>query len=251
MTAEAFSPCLLIPHFNHYAQFERILTRLRELDLPCILVDDGSTDDQLAALQQLVQREPWIDLIRQVSNRGKGAALHTGCVYAAIRGYSHALQIDADGQHTIADVERFMRAAQAQPQAIIAGLPQFDESIPKVRLFGRDITNYLVLIESLSLQIRDAMCGFRVYPLAAMAQIYDAYYIGARMDADAEILVKARWLGIPMHFLETAVRYPADGASHFKYLRDNVTMTRMHGRLLLGMLWRLPVILWRRFRQPV
>jgi glycosyltransferase involved in cell wall biosynthesis len=250
MAPAAFAPCLLIPHFNHYAQFERIVGRLRGLDLPAILVDDGSDGDHLDALRSLTQREPWLELIRHPCNRGKGAALKTGFVYAGIRGYSHVIQIDADGQHTIADVKHFAEVAQSQPLAIIAGLPRFDESIPKVRLYGRNITNYLAIPESLSWQIKDAMCGFRVYPLAAMAHIQDAYYLGSRMDFDAEILVKAVWLNIPVRFLETAVQYPADGASHFNYLRDNVTMVRMHLRLLLGMLLRLPGILWRRLKKP-
>jgi glycosyltransferase involved in cell wall biosynthesis len=249
MTASSgFAPCLLIPHFNHYAQFERIVTRLRDLGLPGVVVDDGSHREHISALRKLATRESWLELICHASNRGKGAALKTGFVYARVRGYSHVIQIDADGQHTIADVSHFIRAAEYQPLAIIAGLPRFDENIPKIRLFGRSITNYLVIPESLSFQIKDAMCGFRVYPLAAMEYILDSYYIGSRMDFDAEILVKAVWATCPVRFLETRVQYPADGASHFNYLRDNVIMARMHVRLLLGMLLRLPGILLHRLK---
>jgi hypothetical protein len=46
--------------------------------------------------------------------------------------------------------------------------------------------------------------------------------------------------------LKTPVTYPADGISHFRMLRDNLRMARLHLRLLAGMLARLPRLLPRR-----
>src|SRR3546814_7870841 len=95
-----------------------------------------------------------------------------GFAAAATDGYSHALQFDADGQHNAADVPRLLALAAAHPQALITGVPKYDASVPKSRLYGRYITPVWVWINTLSLRIRDLMLGFRVYPLAITLQIW-------------------------------------------------------------------------------
>ena len=167
---------------------------------------------------------------------------------AAQRGATHVLQIDADGQHTCADIPRFIAAAQATPDAIINGTPVYDASVPKGRLYGRYLTHVLVWINTLSLQIHDAMCGFRVYPLAPVLSLINEETLGLRMDFDPEILVRLHWRGVQIQSVETHVRYPTDGVSHFDVWRDNVRISRMHARLFFGMLRRLPHLLWRKLR---
>jgi hypothetical protein len=90
------------------------------------------------------------------------------------------------------------------------------------------------------------MCGFRVYPVATLVALLDAEPVGARMDFDIEVLVRLHWRGTGMRWVATRVRYPADGVSHFRLVLDNALITRLHARLFLGMLVRLPSILARR-----
>src|SRR5690606_35841810 len=96
-------------------------------------------------------------------------------------------------------------------------------------------------------QIRDSMCGFRLYPLAPTVALFEAERIGNRMDFDTAIMVHWVWRGGRVRHIPTRVSYPADGVSHFKLWRDNVLISRMHARLFFGMLWRLPVLLRQRF----
>jgi len=105
-----------------------------------------------------------------------------------------------------------------------------------------------VRINTLSTRIEDAMCGFRVYPLAAIVELAKRASFGSRMEFDPEILVRAAWAGIPLISMPTQVTYPIDGVSHFKMWRDNVRISWMHTRLFFGMLWRLPVLLTRNIR---
>src|SRR5690606_26692314 len=134
------------------------------------------------------------------------------------------------------------------PLALICGYPQYDASVPKSRLYARYLTHVWVWINSLSLQIRDAMCGFRVYPLAASVALIDSTDLGRRMDFDPEILVRLAWRNQPMVWLPTKVHYPLDGLSHFRLLHDNALISTMHAKLFFGMLLRAPLILWRRWR---
>lgn len=239
------SYCLLIPHYNHAEQLSAFLPKLMAQGLDCLIVDDGSDAATLAALKEIASQQPGVHLISHGVNRGKGAAVISGCYHARVLGFSHVIQIDADGQHNPEDIPRFVSHSQQRPQSFICGNPVFDESIPKVRLYGRKVTDFWVILETFSLAIRDGMCGFRVYPLSEVERVLDKHFIGPRMDFDTEFLVKAAWEKIDLHFIDTHVVYPAVGVTHFHYLRDNLNLIRLHTRLMLGMLWRSPVLLLR------
>jgi hypothetical protein len=90
------------------------------------------------------------------------------------------------------------------------------------------------------------MCGFRVYPLPAVVSLIDSARLGRRMDFDPEVLVRLHWRGVPIVNRPTRVTYPSDGVSHFRLWRDNALISAMHARLFLGMLLRLPWLLWRK-----
>ncbi len=240
--------CIVIPHYNHERQFLEFLPSLEALGLPCIIVDDGSSEDSVQAVMNYVAGKPNIHLFRHSVNRGKGAAVRTALFCASSLGYTHALQIDADGQHDANDIGNFLNASRDNPTAMICGRPVFDDSVPKIRLHGRKITTVVVALETLSLQIKDGLCGFRVYPLEEVIGIFDHYYLGPRMDFDTELLVKAVWMNIPLKFIPTKVVYPEASVSHFKYWRDNLVLIHLHTRLILGMLVRSPWLLLRRLK---
>lgn len=240
-----FKPCIVIPVYDHEVAITAVVERLRTQQFPVLLVDDGSSAACAAVLDQLAAL-PDVSLLRHERNRGKGAAVTTGLRGAQRAGFTHALQVDADGQHALEDAAAFIEAARATPAAMICGRPVFDASIPKVRFYGRYLTHALVWLETLSLDIRDSMCGFRVYPLQPVLALLDRARLGQRMDFDTEVLVRLHWRAVPMRWLDTRVSYPLDGVSHFRLFKDNALMTRLHVRLLLGMLVRLPWLVWRK-----
>lgn len=238
---------VLIPVYNHAEAIGWMVAGVRAQGLPCLLIDDGSDAACAAVLDRLQQADPQVLLLRLPENRGKGAAVLAGIAHAQALGYSHGLQIDADGQHDPAEIPRFVAAAQAAPAAVICGVPRYDASVPKGRLYGRYATHVWVWINTLSFAIKDSMCGFRLYPLAPVLQVAASETVGQRMDFDTEILVRLFWRGVAVVNLPTPVTYPRDGVSHFDVWRDNLRISRMHARLFFGMLWRLPRLLWRRW----
>ncbi|HEX5313897.1 MAG TPA: glycosyltransferase [Gammaproteobacteria bacterium] len=237
--------CVLIPAYNHHRELERLLLRLLAQGLPVLLVDDGSGAETREALKALAMRYPAVRLHRLACNGGKGAAVLAGLAVLEAAGYSHALQIDADGQHDPDEAAVLLEAARHEPAALVSGVPRFDASVPRLRFYGRYLTHALVWLETLSFTIPDSMCGFRVYPLAATLAVARATHIGRRMDFDTEIMVKLRWAGTPLRFLPVAVRYPADGISHFRMFADNARLTWMHIRLIAGMLIRSTRLVFR------
>jgi predicted LPLAT superfamily acyltransferase len=247
-------PCVVIPVYNHEATIGDMVNAVLAQNLPCILVDDGSSAVCARVLDQLATKSDQIILLRHVNNCGKGAAVLTGFKYAAATGYSHALQIDADGQHCVADIPGFLACAAANPEAVIVGCPQYDASVPKLRLYARYLTHVWVWINTLSFSIKDSMCGFRVYPLASCMALAQQIKLPERMAFDTDVLVRLYWHGVKIINVPTRVGYPRDGVSHFRLLQDNVFIARMHATLFFGMLQRLPKLLARKFysgRPPV
>lgn len=243
MLTANFSPCVVIPCYNHGAMMASVLARLAPFNLAVFIVDDGS--DEATRLQLEPLRNAQVTLIRLAENQGKGGAVMRGLQVAAEAGFSHALQVDADGQHQIEDCPQMLAEARQHPQCLISGQPVYDDSIPKSRLYGRYITHFWVWVETLSFSIKDSMCGFRVYPLAPTLALATRHPIGQRMDFDTEIMVRLYWAGTPSRFIATRVTYPQDGVSHFDALHDNVRITWMHTRLFFGMLPRIPSLLRR------
>lgn len=239
-------PCIVVPVYDHGAAAAALIDRLEALGLPLLLVNDGSSPDCAARLRFLASRHDWVALLEHPTNRGKGSAVLTGLRSAHDRGFSHALQIDADGQHDTDDVPRFLALAARHPQALITGRPVYDPSAPRGRLAGRYITHVWVWIETLSLDIPDSMCGFRVYPLRSVIALADRVSLGRRMDFDPEVAVRLHWEGVPVISVPTRVSYPEGGRSHFRLWHDNWLISCMHTRLVFGMLWRAPRLLLRR-----
>ena len=246
-----FRPCVVVPVFDHEHALPKLVARLRPLGLTAWLVDDGSGPACAAAIDALVAANAaWLQAVRLPHNRGKGVAVLSGFRAAQKAGFTHAVQVDADCQHEVGDIPRFVAAAHERPDAIINGVPQYDASVPKARLYGRQVTNVLVWVFTLSLEIRDAMCGFRIYPLARAVALDDAAPVGPRMQFDTDIIVRLHWSGVPVVNLKTPVTYPVDGVSHYDVLRDNLRMTGLHLRLAGGFLLRLPLLLARRLAAP-
>lgn len=244
-----FRPCVVIPCYNHGAAMPGVLARLAPFMLPCFIVDDGSEPQTARRLDALVASHPDVTLVRLPVNGGKGQAVIAGLEAARQAGFTHAIQLDADGQHCIEDIPRFLEASRSHPGSLISGQPEYDDSVPKSRLYGRYVTHVWVWIETLSLSLKDSMCGFRVYPLAATLSLVAQHPPGKRMDFDTEIMVRLYWAGVDSRFLRTRVTYPPDGLSHFDALHDNLRISWMHTRLFFGMLPRIPALLMRR-RQP-
>lgn len=240
--------CFIIPIYNHGSTIAATVAGLRQYQLPIIIVDDGSAAETKAVLASLAAAEPLVHLTANPQNLGKGGAVMTGMRLASQRGFTHALQVDADGQHDLTDVAAMWGLAERHPTALISGAPVYDHTIPRGRRIGRHITHVWVWIETLSLQIKDTMCGFRVYPLAACMQLLNTKQLGTRMDFDIEIMVRLFWQGVIVRFHPTKVIYPDGGASHFQAFRDNVRISWLHTRLVCGMLIRSPRLIFRRLK---
>ncbi|WP_431855359.1 glycosyltransferase family 2 protein [Azospirillum sp.] len=238
--------CAVIPSHNHHAVLGGIVAALRGHGLAVIIVDDASGEPARTAIAALHAPADGVEVLRLEVNRGKGGAVMAGLRRAHERGFTHAVQVDADGQHDLGAVADLLSTATAHPEALVSGRPVYDRSVPRSRLIARWATHVWIWVETLSLRVKDSMCGFRVYPLASTIAVLDGERVGTRMDFDPEIVVRLFWRGVPLIHIPVRVVYPEGNTSNFNLLRDNVLLTRMHTRLVLTMLLRLPSVLRNR-----
>ena len=239
------NPCLLIPIYDHGDTIGDVVESLAYLELPCLIIDDGSGEATRAELARIEASHDGVHVERRDRNGGRGAALRTGYRLAASRGFTHAVQLDADGQHDSRDVPRLLEAAQKDPHALVLGRPIFDDSAPRLRIYGRAISQFWVWVETLSFAIEDPLCGFRCFPLEPTLELLEAHPLGNRMDFDPEIAVRLYWQGLRIVSVPTRVRYHEDGLSHFAPAYDSWLIAKAHVRLVGSMLLRAPGLLRR------
>lgn len=247
MTVPDLRLAIIIPVYNHEGAIRATLLSVLAYGYPVLLVDDHSSISchrVLQALSEEFSAQVW--LLTLSENGGKGAAVKAGLREVADQGFSHAIQLDADGQHDSERLPILVKMAHNYPQALITGHPEYDASVPRIRHLGRYLTHVWIWINTLSLAVRDSMCGFRVYPVKPVVALLAEESTGNRMEFDPEILVRWCWRGYAVINVPVRVHYPLDGVSHFGLVRDNVLISRMHARLFFGMLRRLPRLLYRK-----
>lgn len=240
---------VLIPSYDSGPLVQDTVAQARARWPDVWVVFDGSTDGSEQATRERFATVDGVRILALPVNRGKGAALLHGLELALAEGFTHALTMDADGQHPADSIDEFMRLSAEQPQAMILGRPIFGPEAPALRMKGRRISNWWTNLETLWCGIDDSLFGFRVYPIAPLVRIMQRHRWMRRFDFDVEAVVRLQWAGVAPVSIGAPVRYlsPQEGGvSHFNYVRDNALLTWMHLRLMGGFFWRLPWLVWRR-----
>jgi glycosyltransferase involved in cell wall biosynthesis len=232
--------CLLIPNYNHGNEIVGVVDAIARHKLECLVVDDGSDAPTQNILGRIAQEKPWITVHRRERNGGRGAALMTGYRAAAERGFSHVIQLDADGQHDADDIPRFLEEISRHPEALVLGAPIFDSTVPRSRLYGRQLSRLMVWVTTLSFDIVDPLCGFRAIPLKTTLELMDTVEMGNHMEFDPELLIHLHRRGVPIRTVPTRVVYTEGGLSHFDAVRDSARMTRVYTRSFFQTFGHIP-----------
>ena len=243
---------VLIPSYNTGARLFDTIDAVRRCGLPVIVVIDGSTDGTGETLVRLAAGDPGLVACVLDRNAGKGAAIRHGLQVASAQGFTHAVTMDADGQHSTAHVGTLLDLSLAHPDCMILGYPLFDDSAPKIRIFGHKIANFCTGWVTPRGAIGDSLFGFRVYPINPLLEAFAGTSGMRRFDFDSEAAIRLHWQGVRPINVTTPVRYfrhDEGGVSHFKYLRDNLLLTAMYWRLAAALVARTAAGL-RRSQRP-
>jgi len=238
-----FAHCIILPSYNSGSALARTIQAIIPSGVPVWVIIDASTDGSEHALGAM---EDGVRVIPLPKNGGKGTAVLVGMRAALEAGYTHALVMDADGQHDVNSLLPFIRISMENSDAMVLGVPVFGPDAPMERVKGRRIGNWFANFETHWLGVGDSLFGFRVYPIKQSLQIMESIRTARRFDFDTELAVRLLWAGVrPINF-ETPVFYPHTddgGVTHFRYFRDNLLLIWTHARLICGMVLRLPRLL--------
>lgn len=233
---------VILPSYNSGPQLVRTARAVLARWSPVWVVLDGSTDASVAEIEALAEENEGLRVLRLSVNQGKGGATLVAMRAALAAGFSHALVMDADGQHPADHVELFMRLSQENPAAMVLGVPVFGPDAPAERVKGRKVGNWFANLETLWGGVGDSLFGFRLYPIAPSVRIMDSILTARRFDFDTELAVRLFWAGVQPINRPVPVCYPPSetgGVTHFQYVRDNLLLVGTHTRLCLLMFPRL------------
>lgn len=240
----------VIPVYRHGSTLEAVVKSLVSFNLPIIVVDDGNDEENRAFISAVEKSYPLVTVVTRIKNGGKGRAMIDGIRKADEMGITHILQLDSDGQHDAGRAARFIELSEKNPDAIICGYPEYDKDAPKSRVNGRKFANGWIHFVTLSKDIKDAMIGFRIYPVKPFIKMLKrTLYIDGRMGFDIDVLVKQYWQGVPVISEPVKVYYPADGISNYNYFTDTLRVSGTYARLCIGLIFYLPVLLYRKIKR--
>lgn len=237
----------VVPVYNHGSTLEFVVKQLSEYGFPIIVVDDGNDEINKKFISDVAEKYSQVVVVTRKKNGGKGKAMNDGVRKAYEMGLSHILQIDSDGQHDAGRIGHFLEVSKSNPEAVICGYPEYDENAPAKRVNGRKIANAWIHLVTLSNEIKDSMIGFRVYPVEPYYKLISGFaFIDGRMGYDIDILVRFSWKGIKIISESVKISYPIDGVSNFRMVRDNIRISLTYAKLVIGMIVRLPILIFRK-----
>jgi glycosyltransferase involved in cell wall biosynthesis len=229
-TNKSVKHCVVVPVYNHGLTVAEVVRGAAQ-HLPVIAVDDGSTDRTPAALASLAEEVPF-EILTLPRNQGKASAMRTAFARAGAQGYTHAITIDADGQHPTGAIPMLAHASGEQPDALIIGVRDLRTAkAPRERRFSNALSNFWFRMET-GVPLADTQTGLRCYPLETVKRLRVK---SSRYAWELEILVRAAWTDVPLVGRPVAVDYsaPTSQLSHFNPVRDFLRITRLHAWLLL------------------
>ncbi len=172
---------IIVPVYNCYHLFEKMLSYLFSYNYDILIVDDGSSN-----IPENIVKNPDIDLICHSKNKGKGAALKTGFDYAIKNEYKGVFTLDGDFQHHPEDIAQFI--PKTNNYDLLIGKRNFsDKKMP----LHRKISNYLtskILSLLLKKKIEDSQSGFRFIKTNLLKEIF---LNSNQYEMETELLIKA------------------------------------------------------------
>jgi glycosyltransferase involved in cell wall biosynthesis len=207
--------CVIIPVYNSENHIANVIENVLQYADNLLVVNDGSTDGTL----DILTRHCGLLIVSYPKNRGKGYALKRSFKKALELGFTHAVTMDADGQHLAQDIEILQQKSMENPDALIIGSRKFDNpNMPEGNRFANNFSNFWFKIQT-GISLPDTQTGFRIYPLHKMGKMRS---LTNRYEAELELLVRCAWKNIKLVPQPINVFYPPENEriSHFRKGKD-------------------------------
>ena len=231
-SSSSYRLCIIIPTYNNAGTIRQVVVDACRICANVIVVNDGSTDDTSEILTTLPSTTT---VVSYAKNKGKGHALVEGFRKAKELGFTHAVTMDADGQHFADDIPLLVKAMKKNPDAIIVGSRNLtEENMPPQNTFANRFSNFWFRLQT-GIDLPDTQSGFRLYPLTSLKGLS---LITSRYEAELELMVFAAWAGVSVLSVPVRVYYPPaeERVSHFRPVYDFFRISVLNTVLCIGAL---------------
>lgn len=213
--------CVIIPTYNNATTIVRMIQDVSRYCRNIIVVSDGCTDET----DDLIAKSGCqVELVTYKQNRGKGHAIVCGLRKAMEMGFTHAITMDADGQHFAEDIPLLVAGMKANDDAIIIGSRNLEEeNMPRRSTFANKFSNFWFRLQT-GTDLPDTQTGFRLYPLTNLCNLS---LITSRYEGELALLVLSAWRGTEIVPISVRVYYPKkeERVSHFRPVYDFVRIS--------------------------
>jgi len=219
--------CVIIPAHNEAQAIGGLIRSIRLQGIDVAVVDDGSLDGTSEAAQSAGAA-----VIRNISNKGKGASLARGFAYAMEHGFDAVITMDGDGQHLAEDIPYFIgRAENSEAGIFIGNRMQETAHMPRVRILTNMFMSWLISIATMQ-DIPDSQCGFRLIKKATLQSFRLTSF---KFEMETELLLKAARHGIRIESIPIKTVY-SDERSHINPLVDTLRFIAF----MIRQIWTTP-----------
>ena len=211
---------VVIPAYNEAKTIRDIALRVCRFADLVVIVDDGSQDGTVQALQGLP-----IAILSNGSNAGKGESLRRGACYALDKGVDFVITLDGDGQHCPEDIPLLLNAQSAHPEAIVIAARLRDRrAAPALRRFANGFADFWISWAA-GHRVRDSQSGFRLYPAAVFR---GSATTTSGFAFESEILIDASRAGVYTVSVPIDTIYNKQSRpSHYRPATDTLRIVRM------------------------
>lgn len=176
---------IIIPAYNPSESLIELIGKLKESKYTKIIViNDGSKEKET-----FEKIKHYAIVLEHSINQGKGSALKTGFNYC-IQNISNSIgviTVDADGQHTIEDINKIYKEFQMKKDFVLLGSRNFNnENIPFRSRFGNRIMSN-VLDRKTKVKLKDTQTGLRAIPNKYLQELEKVK--GKRFEYETNMLI--------------------------------------------------------------
>lgn len=219
--------CIVIPAHNEEKYIGPLVAAIRAKGLEVVVVDDGSFD-----ATSTKAKEGGAVVLRNEPRQGKGYSLKRGFAYALENKFDGVIAMDGDGQHAVADLDAFLKAAESSSFCVANGTRMRDvRHMPFVRRVTNRFMSWMIS-RICGQEIEDTQCGFRYISGDVLKQLK---LTSNDFEIETEVLLKSsragcKILSVPIQTIyqdeKSKIRPVRDTIRFFKYLVRELKASR-------------------------
>ncbi len=220
---------IIIPAYNEEKYIEETVKRCLEVLPDVVVIDDGSKD-----LTYSIAKKAGASVLRHKVNKGKGVALRTGFDYALENDFSGIITIDADHQHNVDEIQKFINflsLSKEDVDMLLGNRMKNAKNMPFIRYIANKFTSWLISKRS-NTRIPDVQSGFRYISRKVLNNIKTKTN---RFETEPELLLRASLKGYKIVSIPISTIYYKGVISNVHPIKDAFMFLKM---FVQSFLWK-------------